>query len=531
MQAGAPATIQLWHFDEAAARWKENGTATKAGSTYTAQVDKFSFWNCDVANANFINLDYTLINATTNSPLVSTNTRIKRVSNGSYGNGLTNNTGFVSGLVPKNEALILEVVSSCNTVIYSQNIGPFTVNTSLGSVSLTLPSSQYITFTGTLLNCSAAPVTNGYISFYSTSGGGTFEIIKTTGVFSFSILNCSGSNISYNVQGTDNTTLQQSLVLSGNALSGNVNLNNINACGIPVGSVYIVGTTGGPVIWKDGIITNLANNGNFGYANSVFVTDTDVYVAGSEHIGTINSQKAKIWKNGIGSYLTNNINESIGKSIYVSGTDVYVAGSDNGEATIWKNGVISYLTNTFGYSTANSVFVFGNDVYVAGHKYDGTNRFATVWKNGVATNLNAGTTNQGSANSVFVSGADVYVAGKIFTGSDFATLWKNGVAINLGNAPSVANSVFVSGNDVYVAGVKGSGSTLASAVLWKNGIETTLALNSYNNTAKSVYVYGIDVYVAGIKDYGGNIPTVWKNGTPTYLTPGYTIETNSVFVK
>jgi hypothetical protein len=85
--ATAPTSILLWHFDDATARWKENGTASKVGSTYTAQVDKFSFWNCDAPNANFINLDYTLINSTTNSPFVSTNTRIKRVSNGTYGYG------------------------------------------------------------------------------------------------------------------------------------------------------------------------------------------------------------------------------------------------------------------------------------------------------------------------------------------------------------------------------------------------------------------------------------------------------------
>ena len=189
LQASAPATIQLWHFEDATARWKEIGTATKTGSTYTAQVDKFSFWNVDVPISNFINLDYTLINATTNTPLVSTSTRIKRVLNGSYGYGITNNAGFISGLVPKNEALVLEVITTngCNTILFSQNIGPFSTNTSIGVVNVTIPAAQSISFTGTVVDCNNQPVTNGYISMYVSGGGGAFAATNTSGAIAFTV--------------------------------------------------------------------------------------------------------------------------------------------------------------------------------------------------------------------------------------------------------------------------------------------------------------------------------------------------------
>jgi hypothetical protein len=204
LNGSAPASIVLWHFDEASARWKQNGTATKTGSTYTAQVDKFSFWNVDVPNTNFINLDYTLLNAATNTPLVSTSTRIKR-ANGTYGYGITNNTGFVSGLVPKNEVLVLEVIanSACGTVVYSQNIGPFAVNTSLGNINVAIPAVQFVQFTGTLTTCTGAAVSNGYVSLSGTGGYAGFGNTSATGAFSFSILNCSGSIATYNYQGTD----------------------------------------------------------------------------------------------------------------------------------------------------------------------------------------------------------------------------------------------------------------------------------------------------------------------------------------
>ncbi len=424
LSSTAPASIVLWHFDDATARWKENGMATKTGSVYTAQVDKFSFWNVDVPNTNFINLDYTLINATTNTPLVSTSTRIKRVSNGSYGYGITNNAGFVGGLVPKNEALVLEVVNTtvgCNTVIYSQNIGPFANNTSLGNISVTIASTQYITFTGTLINCSAAPVTNGYVALSGAGGYGAFGNTNATGTFSFSIINCTGSSIaSYNYQGNDNTTGQQSVLLSGINANGTVNLGTITACGnASVADVYVAGVEGTAKVWKNGVATNLSNAVDSSAGYSVFVSGNDTYVAGIER------NKALIWKNGIGTNLTIGTNNGVAHSVYVLGTDVYVAGSEWSNSSnqttskLWKNGIASNLSTAGATrSSANSVFVVGSDVYVAGSESNSTNVtftgnsfVAKIWKNGITTSLANGANRAGEAYSVFVSGTDVYVAG------------------------------------------------------------------------------------------------------------------------
>jgi hypothetical protein len=537
LTASAPATIVLWHFDDASARWKENGTATKTGSTYTAQVDKFSFWNCDVANANFINLDYTLINATTNSPLVSTSTRIKR-ANGSYGYAITNNVGFVSGLVPKSEALVLEVVSGCNTVAYSQNIGPFSANTSLGNINVTLPASQYINFTGTVLNCSGLPVSNGYVSLYATGGGGTYEPTSPTGAFSFSILNCTGASVAYNYQGVDNTTAQQSAVFGGNATSGIMNLGNVSACGILANTVYAAGWESNLAgikvakIWKNGVATNLTDGTKEAEANSVFVSGSDVYVAGGEK-NVSGLWIAKLWKNGIASDLTINGNSGVAYSVYVSGVDVYVAGKQSFYPYVWKNGVGTNYSlnptntnpNNGGY--ASSVFVSGNNVYVA------TKEFGTghVWTNSNSFYL----TTSGEANSVFVSGTDVYVAGYNYP---YVTYWKgsNGGtgsfnSLSLESNPGGAtSSIFVKGNDVYVIGT-----LINSTAVWKNGIRSLLQNGAYYSNGYSVYVLGNDVYVAG-KEFLPyslySIAKIWKNGLPIDLTDGTTkAVANSIFVK
>ncbi|MBL0184025.1 MAG: hypothetical protein IPP96_17775 [Chitinophagaceae bacterium] len=96
---------------------------------------------------------------------------------------------------------------------------------------------------------------------------------------------------------------------------------------------------------------------------------------------------AKIWKNGSGTSLTTG--KAVARSVFVSGTDVYVAGYEyNGThqvATVWKNGVTIPLSNGTSDMFANSVFVYGTDVYVAGREEVGPVYFAKIWKNGVLT--------------------------------------------------------------------------------------------------------------------------------------------------
>jgi hypothetical protein len=47
MVATAPDSLPLWHFDEAAAIWKEEGIARREGAAYVGKVRHFSSWNCD----------------------------------------------------------------------------------------------------------------------------------------------------------------------------------------------------------------------------------------------------------------------------------------------------------------------------------------------------------------------------------------------------------------------------------------------------------------------------------------------------
>jgi hypothetical protein len=546
ISAIAPATIVLWHFDDATARWKENGTATKTGNAYIAQVDKFSFWNVDVPSTNFINLDYTLVNATTNTPLVSTSTRIKR-ANGSYGYGITNNAGFVSGAVPKNEALILEVIAqgACGTVLYTQNIGPFTANTSLGNINVTIPVAQTITFTGTLVNCTGAAVNNGYVSIGGSGGFGGFAQTNATGNFTFSLPNCAGTSVSYNYQGTDNTTSQSGALLTGSATSGTVNLGSIAACGTTASAdVYVAGEENGIAkVWKNGVATNLSVASDSAIAYSVFVSGTDVYVAGEKN------RKAVVWKNGVVTvFSASTTNYGKANSVFVNGTDVYVVGSEydyltsNFEvAKVWKNGVSTNLTNGVFSADASSVFVSGTDVYVAGSEAylvsTGNYRSnARLWKNGVSISLDISSNYESFASSVYISGTDVYVAGQTYmngVSSSYPTYWKNNqrtflsTTYPIGSSP-YADCIFVSGTDVYITGYQGTMN--GPAFYWKNGTAINLSTGGMNDETNSVYVKGNDVYVLGYTTNNG--ARVWKNNLPTnFFSNSSNIEAYSIFVK
>jgi hypothetical protein len=78
VQGSAPSSIALWSIDEATGLWKEEGTATKTGSSYIGEVAHFSFWNTDVSVPS-VNLQMTLKDAA-GQPLVHVLVRLKRIS-------------------------------------------------------------------------------------------------------------------------------------------------------------------------------------------------------------------------------------------------------------------------------------------------------------------------------------------------------------------------------------------------------------------------------------------------------------------
>jgi hypothetical protein len=229
LQASAPASIPLWHFDETKGRWMEEGSATRVGNNYVGQVAHFSFWNCDVPG-NFVTL---CVHATTpgGQPLINATIRITKVGNpAAAGFGQTDSLGDVCGAVPQNEALVLDVLNNCSGSVYTQNIGPYSANASVNVVATITPVNSLI-LTGNVKNCSNGIVNNGAVIVYLSNGFFVTAPVTATGSFSVTILNCSGNTVGYTLVATDFTTQQQSLPVTGTAGLGTVNLGTISACG------------------------------------------------------------------------------------------------------------------------------------------------------------------------------------------------------------------------------------------------------------------------------------------------------------
>ena len=224
--SSAPASIAIWYFDENAGRWKEDGTATKTGNGYVADVSHFSFWNCD-AQFPLITFSATVL-TTAGKPLVNAQVRIRRTANNGAGYGMTDSAGYVSGKIPVNEALVLEVLDQCGTVIYSQNIGPYTSNISLGNITASNSTTSLLTISGGITDCSNLPVTNGYVLFYIN--GRYYRTSVTNGNYSISITNCS-TVVSLTVLGVNNSTNEQSSPQTVSIGSQNVVIPAFQACG------------------------------------------------------------------------------------------------------------------------------------------------------------------------------------------------------------------------------------------------------------------------------------------------------------
>lgn len=230
IQSSAPATISLWYVDEQTGIWKEEGTAAKNGTQYVGQVKHFSFWNCDVS-MQAVNLSMTLKN-NEGGALVHVPVRLTRTGSGLFSQsyGYTDSLGQVSGMVPANEALLLEVLDPCHNPIFSQNIGPFSQNTNLGVITVTNTGTSLVTIKGTLLNCSGSPVTNGS-AIVSIGNSASYVNVNSSGQFTLSFTTCSSTPATCTVTGVDNTTQQQGTVSNIAIVSPVTNTGNIVACG------------------------------------------------------------------------------------------------------------------------------------------------------------------------------------------------------------------------------------------------------------------------------------------------------------
>jgi len=231
MLNGAPDEIPLWSYHEDLGLWVQESTATLQGDKYVGEVTHFSFWNCDIPFDNTL-LEMTLVDVN-GVPLTNYFVTLTVVggSNSSFqtsGSGYTNGNGTVSGVIPANADLLMEVRNVCGDALYSQTIGPFNTNANvdLGNITITGTGINSTIISGNLLDCNSLPVTNGLV--IAEFQGEAIYQYTTTSNFVMNVTTCTNTS-NVEVTGINLDSFEESAVLSAPPNS-TTDFGNINTC-------------------------------------------------------------------------------------------------------------------------------------------------------------------------------------------------------------------------------------------------------------------------------------------------------------
>ena len=113
--------------------------------------------------------------------------------------------------------------------IVPKMIGPFSTTANIGTTTITMQAGA-VTIIGTVTNCSAQPVTNGYVSILLD--GGYYRTNISNGQFSIMIQRCNNTAANAEVYAVDVTANQQGSFSTLQITSSNSNAGALSACGI-----------------------------------------------------------------------------------------------------------------------------------------------------------------------------------------------------------------------------------------------------------------------------------------------------------
>ncbi len=159
--ASAPSQVSLWYYNLQDARWIEDGIAQRIGNEYVGTVTHFTFWSFSTG-FNLVTLEGKVFLVDNQHPMKGTVVRLTMASDSTQGVATTNAAGFFKGGVPKGGSFILDVLNECGEVIHSLDLGQIDDNTVLPDIIVANTGPQTVELTGKLVDCSGAPIPNGY---------------------------------------------------------------------------------------------------------------------------------------------------------------------------------------------------------------------------------------------------------------------------------------------------------------------------------------------------------------------------------
>jgi hypothetical protein len=336
LQASATATIPLWYFNDTTGQWLQQGSAIREGNNYVGQVGHFTFWNCD-APLGTVNFSVYLKDQHGN-PLPYTYIEFQSWAYGTRG-GYTDSTGFATGLLPKGQQLLMEVMTECGTLIGGFNVGPAVADQNLGTVTVNIQNAD-LTLTGTVVNCSNNPVDTGYVSVLLD--GLNYRAAIANGVFTLPVTRCYLANSSVQVLAVDLSDNQQSSVTTVSADTGTVNVGQLTACSMVDTNQYIDYTVAG------NSYNFTTQSSTIGYSNNSYVVTMSGYVSynNSIYLNIANLTGAGSYNDSV--YLSNGLAGMITFTVTAFGPiGSYVQGTFTGPVSTWNQQQQSTLSGSF----------------------------------------------------------------------------------------------------------------------------------------------------------------------------------------
>ena len=228
LQGSAPATMPLWYFNDSTGRWIQQGSVTRSGNSYIGQVSHFTYWTCAVPVAT-VTYNARLKDQFGN-PLAFTHvyfTSDQAQSGFNTISSYSDSTGYVQGLLPQSESLVMYVATQCGNPLAGANVGPALQNQNMGTITVTVLNST-LTLTGGVSNCSNGAVDSGYVN--AMIDGLNYRAVVKNGVFTLPVVRCYDASAQVALVAYDLIGMTSGSASTITATAGNVNAGTLSAC-------------------------------------------------------------------------------------------------------------------------------------------------------------------------------------------------------------------------------------------------------------------------------------------------------------
>ncbi len=228
LQPSAPLSIPLWYFNDSTGRWIQQGVALRIGNSYVGQVSHFTYWTCAVPVVT-VNFNARLKDQFGN-PLPFTHVYFTSDQSQTGFNTISSysdSTGYVQGLLPRSESLVMYIVTQCGNPLAGANVGPALQDQNMGNITVNILNPT-LTLTGSVVNCSSGSVDSGYVS--AAIDGLNYRAVVSKGVFTLPVIRCYDASAQVTLTAYDLVGMTSGSASTITATDGSVNAGTLSAC-------------------------------------------------------------------------------------------------------------------------------------------------------------------------------------------------------------------------------------------------------------------------------------------------------------